>query len=345
MERRIERGGYAVVLSDPVLYVDNESRHRSGHMTHALAEFAPGCLIDFNANSSAELYDGHSTNGWVEYRISRDGGETFGAPQDLPYSVQQFEEGIHTISVEKAVACGGRIVAFCLRNTAGSLCTPWDTPTYITSDDGGESWSEPAELTPYAGRVYDAVCEDGVIYVLEFCNPDFLGTSDEHRYRLFVSRDRGESFEERCIVPLPTEKRGYGALLFDAEGKLHACAYNEQDEKHMDHVVSPDGGITWGAPEQCFLAKGIRNPQLALIDGVYVLHGRCIGGFFVLYTSRDPGVWDEGYYMAEKPGFCYYSDNIVLRDGDGKNRLLIQYSDTYKGCCVNVRHMWLRVEQ
>ena len=74
MERRIERGGYAVVLSDPVLYVDNEARRRSGHMTHALAEFAPGCLIDFNANSSAELYDGHSTNGWVEYRVSRDGG-------------------------------------------------------------------------------------------------------------------------------------------------------------------------------------------------------------------------------------------------------------------------------
>ena len=68
----IKRNGYTVRLSDPILYVDNESRNRSGHMSHAMAEFAPGKIIDFNSNCSAAIYQGHSTFGFLEYRISED---------------------------------------------------------------------------------------------------------------------------------------------------------------------------------------------------------------------------------------------------------------------------------
>ena len=74
---KIERENYTVSFSEPTLYVDNESRGRSGHMSHAMAEFAPGKLIDFNSNCTAAKYGGHSTFGWIEYRISEDGGETF----------------------------------------------------------------------------------------------------------------------------------------------------------------------------------------------------------------------------------------------------------------------------
>ena len=41
----IKRDNYTVHVGDPILYVDNESRNRSGHMTHAMAEFAPGKLM------------------------------------------------------------------------------------------------------------------------------------------------------------------------------------------------------------------------------------------------------------------------------------------------------------
>ena len=68
------------------MYVDNEKRRRSGHMTHGLAEFAPGKLIDFNSNCAYDRCEGHSTFGWVEYRISEDGGETFSPVYDLEYS-------------------------------------------------------------------------------------------------------------------------------------------------------------------------------------------------------------------------------------------------------------------
>jgi len=346
----INRNNYTVNVSEPILYVDNESRGRSGHMSHAMAEFAPGKLIDFNSNCTAKKYDGHSTYGWIEYRISEDGGETFSEIYELPYSKESLFDGIHVISVEKAVACDdGRIVAICLRNTATTLCAPWDTPMTVTSFDGGKTWTKEKELCPYKGRVYDAVYHDGVIYVLEFCNDgtsDFVGVKNEHVYRIFTSHNNGETFEELCVVPIPTKDRGYGSLLFDNEGKLHVYAYNLYDEYHLDHVVSNDCGKTWGDAEKCFVAKGNRNPQTAIIDGIFVLHARIADEKgFAIYTSKDGYTWDEGEMIGYVPGTCYYSNNIVLKDKEGKSKMLIQYSESYKTSCVNVKHLWLTIEK
>lgn len=345
----IKRNNYTVNVSEPILYVDNESRGRSGHMSHAMAEFAPGKLIDFNSNCTAKKYDGHSTYGWIEYRISEDGGETFSEIYELPYSKESLYDGVNVISVEKAVACDdGRIVAICLRNTATTLCAPWDTPMTVTSFDGGKTWTKEKELCSYKGRVYDALYHDGVIYVLEFCNDgtcDFVGVNDEHVYRIFTSRNNGETFEELCVVPIPSTGRGYGSMLFDDNNRLHVYAYNIKDETHLDHIVSDDCGKTWTAPDTCYLKDGIRNPQTALIDGVYILHGRNadLTGF-VLYTSEDGKNFDEGHNLATVKGLCYYSNNIVL-EKNGKKRLLIQYSESYSGSCVNVKHIWLEINR
>lgn len=345
----IKRENYTVKIGEPILYVDNESRGRSGHMSHAMAEFAPGKLIDFNSNCTAKKYDGHSTYGWIEYRISEDGGETFSDIYELPYSKESLYDGVNVISVEKAVACDdGRIVAICLRNTATTLCAPWDTPMTVTSFDGGKTWTKEKELCSYKGRVYDALYHNGIIYILEFCNDgtkDFVGVDGEHVYRIFTSHNNGESFEELCVVPIPSMGRGYGSMLFDGEGRLHVYAYNIKDETHMDHIISEDCGKTWGTPDTCYLKDGIRNPQTALIDGVFILHGRnaSLTGF-VLYTSKDAHLWDEGCCIADKKGLCYYSNNIVLNQ-NGKNRLLIQYSECYESQCVNVYHKWIEIEK
>lgn len=348
-----KRNNYTIVQSEPEVYVDNESRDRSGHMSHAMAQWEPGKVIVFNSSCSAQRFSGHSTFGWVEYRTSEDGCETFSEVKELPYTKKIFYQGIHTISVEKAVACDdGRVVAFCLRNDSMKLCEPWGPPTSVTTPDGGKTWEEPVEVSAYPGRIYDARYYQGVIYVLEFCNDaavHFCGSQEDHLFRIFTSYDNGHSFQEHCVVPIPTHGRGYGALLFDDAGRLHVYAYNMNAETEMDHIVSEDLGKTWGEPTTCYVAKKIRNPQVNQMDGVFLLHGRTggAGKAMVLYSSEDGQNWDEGYYVSQCPdkGTGYYSNNIVLEDSNGNHRMRIQFSEPYESSCVNVMQCWVRIKR
>ncbi len=354
---KIERSGYTVELEAPTVYVDNKARRRSGHMTHALAEFAPGCIIDFNSSCSPVRCGGHSAYGWVEYRISRDAGRTYGPASVLPVSAEYLLNGIYTISVEKAVACDdGSIVAFCLRNSTEDpvCCEPWGTPLTVRSTDEGRTWSSAEECIPYRGRIYDAVYHDGVIYALIKCYEHFIGTSPEHVYRIYKSDDWGHSFTELCVPPIDGVGRGYGSLLFGPDGTLHVYGYNVNAETEMDHAVSEDNGKTWKLLPPCQLALGIRNPQTAYIDGVYICHGRSGGAHgFVFYTSEDGSDWDEGFWFIRKDGGCFYSNNINLRDKQGEF-LLIQYSDLYESdmdvpdgwnARVNTMHTRLRIRR
>lgn len=340
-----------IKLSEPTLHVDNESRNRSGHMGHAMVNMGNGKILAFNSNVSAERCDGHSGFGWMEYRISEDYGESFSKPRDLPYSKEKLFEGIHSILVEKAVYCDdGSIVAFGMSNDMllSICCDPHGTPSVIRSTDGGETWEEAYELCSECGRIYDAKYHKGSIYVLEFCNDgkiDFRGTDDEkHLYRIYKSDDSGKSFYELTVVPFKTTiMRAYGALHFDNDGNLLVYAYNSDNEKEMDYVLSRDGGKTFSKSGTCHLEKRIRNPQIALLNGQFILHGRDGGASnaFVFYTSGDGIHFDEGTLVEpQRFGCCYYSNNVIVNK-DGKDRLLVQYSKTYKGCRVNVMHMWI----
>ena len=111
----------------------------------------------------------------------------------------------------------------------------------------------------------------------------------------------------------------------------------------MDHAISDDKGETWTLLPPCRVEKGIRNPQVGLIDGVFVCHGRTPDKHFVLYTSEDGTNWDEGAYIVDAlgPG-AFYSNNLNLTDEKG-NFLLIQYSQPYDFIKVNVWHINLRI--
>lgn len=348
--QEIKRENYTVILEEPEVYVDNQKRGRSGHMSHAMAQFAPGKFIDFNSNCAAVRFCGHSAFGWIEYRISEDYGKTYSPVYELPLSQKLFYEGDNTISVEKAVACDdGTIVALCLRNcqTDPCCCEPWSTPWAITSPDGGKTWTEPLEYSPYPGRTYAATYHKGVVYAMHFCNEHFLGEKPEHQYRIYTSTDNGKTFSELSVVPFDTTQRGYCAMMFDTNDTLHVYAYNNDDEVNMDHAISTDFGKTWTVLEPCYVAKKIRNPQIGYVDGVYILHGRggATGGF-VLYTSEDLTNWDEGVLLIDKKNVgAFYSNNLTLKDEEG-NFLLMQYSDTYEFWGkVNVMHQKLRIKR
>lgn len=318
-------------------------------MTHAMLELEPGKIIDFNSNCSAVRGGGHSVCGWVEYRYSEDGGETFGETFEFPYSRESLEDGIYTISVEKAVVCDdGTIVTLCLRNagyTEPIWCEPWETPYVVRSKDGGHTWSEAVEMCPYKGRIYDAVYKNGSIYVLEFCNEHFLGTAPEHLYRIFRSDDNGESFYEHSIVGIQdTTGLGYGAMTFLDDDRLIVYGYDSNQEDYMPYAISEDLGKTWTETGKAYVGKKIRNPQIGILDGQYILHGRAgAAQGFVLYTSADGIHWDEGHMLDTEKSSCYYSNNVVVHSGkeDGKERLLVQFSETYELSRVNVMHMMI----
>ena len=351
MDRIFNGAAGKLHISEPELYVDNQARRRSGHMSHAMIEYQPGRIIDFNSNCSAVRSFGHSAFGWIEYRYSEDYGRHWSEAHDLPYSRQEFFDGNHTISIEKGVCLDGVITLFAVRNSQFSqiCCEPWSSPTVLQSYDFGKTWTEPVEFCQYAGRIYDAVVHDGIIYAMIFCNEYHIGERPEHVYRLYRSFDNGKTFEQVSIVDLESLGHAYGALQFRPDGSLLAYACNIRDGYQLPACLSRDGGKTWEALPVRRLDKGIRNVQVSRIGNGFVMHGRAFlgtewGRGFVIYTSPDGIEWDEGILLESEKRCCYYSNNLLLKDDAGRERLLVQYSDVYRDACVNVMHMWLTLE-
>lgn len=340
-------------ISEPELYVDNQSRNRSGHMSHAMVEFAPGKILDFNSNCSKYRCGGHSGFGWIEYRVSEDNGKTWGDINTLPCSMEILLDGVYTISVEKAVAVNGVITAFAIRNDQSKPISaePWVTPLYVQSMDGGKSWTKPKVFSPYPGRIYAAIVHEGVIYVLQFCNPDFPGQRPTDQYRLFTSHNGGQSFEELSVVDIDTMGRAYGAMVFRPDGSLIAYNCNTGEAKDLAVSISYDQGKTWKQQEHIVLSHGIRNIQISKLGNGYVMHGRAwlgaiCGKGLVMYTSKDALHWDDGILLNSDKPSCYYSNNLLLKDSDGSDKLLVQYDELYDNfdSRVNVFHRTLKLD-
>ncbi|MBO4217496.1 MAG: exo-alpha-sialidase [Clostridia bacterium] len=342
--------------SSGMMFVDHEKNHRSGHLSHALVEYRKNCVMAFYSNCSGtrnKWAPGHNGFGWLEYKRSTDGGETWDEAKVFPYSYDSFINQPFTVSCEKAVSTGdGEIVALCIRNENPNGWEPYLEPVVVRSDDGGETWSDAVQMCDKKGRIYDALVRDGVIYVLMLANDDWLATKPEHRYYIYQSSDHGRTFSLRGELPGDTYRHAYGSMAIRDDGSLICYEYDEQDEFNMPYSISPDMGLTWTETGKSFCAKRIRNPQVAKVKGGYILHGRsgCMGKElpmqFVLYTSADGIHWDDGVflYMASDGATAYYSNNLVLDRGDGSQRVLIQSSIPYSKGCVNIAHWFLDID-
>ena len=93
--------------------------------------------------------------------------------------------------------------------------------------------------------------------------------------------------------------------------------------------------MSWHTVGASLVKNKIRNPQVGRIDGQYVLHGRAgeseAGtGAFVIYTSADGILWDEGKVLVEGRPACFYSENLTLTLPSGKERMLVKYSENYR---------------
>ena len=72
--------------------------------------------------------------------------------------------------------------------------------------------------------------------------------------------------------------------------------------------------------QKAFMAKKIRNPQMAAFKDGFVLHGRSGNkgegrNHFVLYTSHDGVHWDAGRYLRMgEAGAGAYSNNLIVHN-------------------------------
>lgn len=344
--------------NDGILFVDHATAGRSGHLGHALVEYAPGRILAFYPNCS-DANNGHTGDGWMEFKRSEDGGHTWSEPEPLAYSKRVYDSGDgRSVMCEKAICTReGDILLFNLEcaNLAARNFTwqPLAVPTVLRGSDGGRAWDAARPMGDEPGRIWDVLYNHGVIYVLELCNDSSIawyGNLPEHHYALYVSADDGRTFTRRSVLPFAFMERGYGALAILPDTGLIAYVYNQTDEKHLDYVISGDSGGTWSEPQTAFFAKQIRNPQVAAFKDGFVMHGRSgskgddeICGHFVLYTSRDGIHWDDGRYLQMRTaGHGAYSNNVLVHDPAGqRERLLIQASHAYEKAKTNIHHWWL----
>lgn len=348
---------FAIEPADPpnqgLMFVDHAQAGRSGHLGHALVEYAPGRILAFYPNCS-DFKEGHSGDGWMEYRRSEDGGRSWSEPSVLEYSRQVYErDEEHSAMCEKALlAEDGGILLFNLE-CRGKGWQPLAVPTYLRSTDQGVSWEPARDLGEEPARIWDVIHHDGSILVLELCNDSTIqwhGNLPEHHYALHASEDNGLTFTRRSLLPLDVIGRGYGTMATLPDGRLIAYIYNINDEKHLDYVTSDDGGRSWNSVQTTLMAKKIRNPQMAAYGEGYVLHGRSGEKgegrrHFALYTSRDGINWDDGRFLRlVEAGAGAYSNNLTVHNPDtgALEGLLIQASHAYEKHMTNVLHWWLR---
>ena len=344
------------IPNEGIMFKDLSKEDKSGHLGHGLAEYNNGCILAFYPNCSGDE-GGHSGRGWMEYKRSKDGGDTWSEGIEFSYSKDLFESSGHKKSamVEKAVSPSkDMIVVFTLECdvSENQLWEPYRVPKAVISRDGGKTWDEGRELGNRPGRPYDAVVIDGKIYVLILLNDatkDFALFDENDKYVLMVSEDNGHTFCE--VSSLPFKKgRAYGSLERLKDGKMIAYVYSRDDEeKYLDYVISDDDGRTWSEIKRTYMEKKIRNPQVIKFKDCYFLHGRSGqhgegSGHFVLYTSEDGINWDEGTYLAmQSHGVGAYSNNLVVgaKYNMENQRLLIMSSHAYDENKTNIVYWWI----
>lgn len=317
------------IFGDIVSNIEQDQPGRNSHGGPVCLEYPNGDIAAFCTSAS-----GHNTDGWSEYALSTDGGQSWTMYHRFPYSYEAYQQDSSQIWVEAGlVTPGGTAVLFInhfRREDSRRILTG-----FMTSTDNGKSWSAFQQMPDgYTGYPCATAVSHDASYVLFDGNDSF--------HRLFVSRDDGQTWEDQGKLPL-VPAVWYGALCLMADGRLLAGGYLSANENIFTYCISRNRGKTWSKPRTTFMAKKIRDPELAYLDGTYYLHGRSGHSgpgakAFVLYQSKDGEKWDEGVYInTDYRHPDGYSSNCIIHkyDKTQPEALMVLYSICYQERLTN----------
>src|SRR5690606_21645576 len=226
-------------------------------------------------------------------------------------------------------------------------------PVYFVSHDHGRTWSPSKQIDTNVNSRIDreeaSLVHNQEVYVLYH---EYYASN--RKFKLYVSSDNGESFEERSTLPF-AHQQWYGTMGLLPDGKIIVYTYNSEDDGALlQYVTSNDEGRTWSYVQQTRMAKRIRKPRMtAKFGDSYFMIGRSghegpDPRHLVLYTSKDGINWNEGVFLNKggRDVDSYSANEVIGKYNESvAKRLLIQSSVCYEqtGGRVNLHHWFVDI--
>ena len=297
---------------------------RNSHGGPVALQYSNGDLVAFYTNAS-----GHSSDGWSEYSVSKDGGHTWSMYNKFAFSYNAYQTDRNKPEwVERGVVTAeGTIVLFISQlDNKGRGDDGRVGSGFMRSHDNGQTWSAYQPLDgDFVGYPVATAVAGTANYVLY--------DSNAGPHVLYVSNDNGLTWNKRSTLTLDDEV-WYGTMCIMKDGRMIAGGYKTNDEHHFYYCISSDNGITWEPQKTSWLDKRIRNAKIACLGGKYYLCGRSGEGGqyrwqFVMYQSDDGENWKPGVMVNNEPNHSDgYSDVCIIDKGVGPE-LMVVYSIAY----------------
>lgn len=269
--------------------------------------------------------------GRLDWVHSEDGGKTWSKPSVIVDS--EFDDRNPALG---QMSDGTIVMAYAeasTYNAEGKFDTSVGAYTmfYVTSTDGGKTWSEKRLLPPCPiknGSPYGKIIllPDGTAlmpayggYDTEYKGPIDIAEGAKHISGIFRSTDNGKTWDDFSVISATDHNET--AIAYLPDGRLIAMGRTYSDGS-IQQMESTDKGYTWDAPRQVTIPREHPGDLCLLQNGdLLLVHGnRNTPHGVAAIVSRDSGkTWkSEDRFLVAWTSLntdCGYPSVVQLDDG------------------------------